>query len=224
MGKKGDCFSAANTTNYNAAAAPRNDGTTTFPQQQQSTTTDPVNPYPILPITGYLCTMSDLLVNKVANSGLITLDLEQFLPKGEIKVFDLKDFLFMGLILKEKDYREALKARTWDEFEGQNVAVTCTTDAIIPVWAFMLAVTYLEPVAKDVFLGTAEEMHKHLLLKNIEGVAVEPYSEQRIVVKGCGETPIDNVAYAAITKVLRPVAKSIMYGEPCSTVPIYKKK
>ena len=164
------------------------------------------------------------MVNKVASSGLITLDLEQFLPQGSITVFDLKDFLFMGLILKEKDYREALKARTWEEYKDQYVAVTCTADAIIPVWAYMLAVTYLEPVAKDVFLGTAEELHRHLLLKNIEQVDVTPYNEQRIVVKGCGETPIDNVAYAAITKVLRPVAKSIMYGEPCSTVPIYKKK
>lgn len=164
------------------------------------------------------------MVNKVASSGLITLDLEQFLPQGGIKVFDLKDFLFMGLILKEKDYREALKARTWEEYADQNVAITCTADAIIPVWAYMLAVTYLEPVAKEVFLGTPEELHRHLLVKAIEQLDLAPYNEQRIVVKGCGETPIDNVAYAAITKVLRPVAKSIMYGEPCSTVPIYKKK
>lgn len=164
------------------------------------------------------------MVNKVASSGLITLDLEQFLPKGEIVTFDLKDYLFMGLILKEKDYREALKNKVWDEYQDKNVAITCSADAIIPVWAYMLAVSYLEPVAKDVFLGTADEMHKHLLLQNIEAVNKETYTDQRVVVKGCGEVPIDNVAYAAITKVLRPVAKSIMYGEPCSTVPIYKKK
>lgn len=168
--------------------------------------------------------MSDLLVNKVANSGLITLDLEQFLPKGEIRLFDLKEFLFMGLILKEKDYREALKNLDWAPYQDQYVAVTCTADAVIPVWAYMLAVTYLEPVAKDVFLGTAEELHKHLLVKNIDALNRAEYTDQRVVVKGCGETPIDNIAYAAITKVLRPVAKSIMYGEPCSTVPIYKKK
>lgn len=168
--------------------------------------------------------MSDLLVNKVANSGLITLDLEQFLPKSDIRVFDLKDFLFMGLILKEKDYREALKNKAWDEYEHQYVAVTCSADAIIPVWAYMLAVTYLEPLAKDVYLGTADEMHRHLLVKNIEAIDTAQYEEQRLVIKGCGETPIDAVAYAAVTKVLRPVAKSIMYGEPCSTVPIYKKK
>lgn len=168
--------------------------------------------------------MSDLLVNKVANSGLITLDLEQFLPKGEVKLFDLKDFLFMGLILKEKDYREALKAKDWSEYQDALVAITCTADAIIPVWAYMLAVSYLEPVAKEVFLGTAEELHKHLLVKNIEALDAAEYNDQRVVVKGCGETPINAVAYAAITKVLRPVTKSIMYGEPCSTVPIYKKK
>ncbi|OLY90933.1 Protein of unknown function [Cnuella takakiae] len=168
--------------------------------------------------------MSDLLVNKVANSGLITLDLEQFLPKGEVKLFDLKDFLFMGLILKEKDYREALKAKDWSEYQDALVAVTCTADAIIPVWAYMLAVSYLEPVAREVFLGTAEELHKHLLVKNIERLDTAEYNDQRVVVKGCGETPIDAIAYAAVTKVLRPVTKSIMYGEPCSTVPIYKKK
>lgn len=168
--------------------------------------------------------MSDLLVNKVANSGLLTLDLEQFLPKGEVKLFDLKDFLFMGLILKEKDYREALKGKDWSEYQDALVAITCTADAIIPVWAYMLAVSYLEPVAKEVFLGTAEELHKHLLVKNIEAIDAAEYNDQRVVVKGCGETPIDAIAYAAITKVLRPVTKSIMYGEPCSTVPIYKKK
>lgn len=188
--------------------------------------TNAINPvHPVNPaIRGYLCTMSDLLVNKVANSGLITLDLEQFLPDGEIKVFDLKDFLFMGLILKEKDYREALKVQAWDAYQDQYVAVTCSADAIIPVWAYMLAVSYLEPVAKDAYLGTAEEMHKHLFIKNIEAADKEAYTDQRIVVKGCGEKPIDAIAYAAITKVLRPVVKSIMYGEPCSTVPIYKKK
>jgi hypothetical protein len=198
-----------------------NVASTTFFRQ-----TNAINPYLILFITGYvyLCAMSDLLVNKVANSGLITLDLEQFLPKSDIKVFDLKDFLFMGLILKEKDYREALKNQAWDEYQNQYVAITCSADAIIPVWAYMLAVTYLEPIAKDVFLGTAEEMHKHLLLRNIESIDATQYEEQRLVIKGCGEIPVDAVAYAAITKMLRPVAKSIMYGEPCSTVPVYKKK
>ena len=168
--------------------------------------------------------MSDLLENKVANSGLVTLDLETYLPAGEVVTFDLKDYLFMGLILKEKDYREALKGLDWSLYQDKLVALTCSADAIVPVWAFMLAVSYLEPVAKDVYMGTAEEMQKHLFLKNIQGINTAEFSDQRIVVKGCGETPIGNFAYAEITRVLRPVVRSIMYGEPCSTVPIYKKK
>jgi hypothetical protein len=168
--------------------------------------------------------MSDLLENKVANSGLVTLDLENYVPAGEVVTFDLKDYLFMGLILKEKDYREALKGLDWSLYQDKLVALTCSADAIVPVWAFMLAVSYLEPVAKEVYMGTAEEMQKHLFLKNIQAINTADFSDQRIVVKGCGETPIGNFAYAEITRVLRPVARSIMYGEPCSTVPIYKKK
>lgn len=168
--------------------------------------------------------MSEVFVNKVANSGLITLDLENFLPTGETATFDLKDHLFMGLILKEKDFREALKNIDWTAYQNKNVAIVCTVDAIIPVWAYMLLATYLQPVAKEIYLGTGEEMSKHLFLKNIEAINTDEYSDQRIVIKGCGEVPIENFAYAEITKLLRPVAKSIMYGEPCSTVPIYKKK
>jgi len=168
--------------------------------------------------------MSEVFVNKVANSGLITIDLEQYLPVGEITVFDLKDHLFMGLILKEKDFREALKNLDWSVYQDKYVAITCSVDAIIPVWAYMLVASYLQPVAKDVFTGSAEEMQKHLFLKNLSTLNKEEFTDQRIVIKGCGEVPIENFAYTEITKLLRPVAKSIMYGEPCSTVPIYKKK
>lgn len=168
--------------------------------------------------------MSDMIVNKVANSGLITLNLEAYLPEKPVASFDLKDFLFMGLILKEKDYREALKNKNFEEYRDQYVAVHCSADAVIPVWAYMLAVTYLQPVAKDVFLGTQTEFYKHLVLKNIDAINVEEFQEERVVIKGCGEIPIDNYAYAAVTKKLLPVVKSIMYGEPCSTVPVYKKR
>ena len=168
--------------------------------------------------------MSEPIVNKVAESGLITIDLENFLPDGEVVVFDLKDHLFMGLILKEKDFREALKNTDWDAFEDKNVAITCSADAIIPVWAYMLVASYLEPVAKEVYLGTEEEMTKHLFLKKISLINMQQFADQRVVVKGCGDIPIGNYAYAEITKQLRPVVKSIMYGEPCSTVPVYKKK
>ncbi len=168
--------------------------------------------------------MSDLIINKVANSGLITLDLEKHIPSKNIVTFDLKDHLFMGLILKEKDFREALKTKDWEEYKDKNVAITCSVDAVIPVWAYMLATTYLQPVAKDVYLGTEAELIKHLFIKNIEAIDVESFRDQRVVVKGCGDVFVDNYAYTAITKVLLPIVKSVMYGEPCSTVPVYKKR
>ena len=168
--------------------------------------------------------MSEPFVNKVAESGLITLDLEKFYPKGETAVFDLKDHLFMGLILKEKDFREALKKLDWSVYQDKNVALTCSADAIIPVWAWMLAVSYLQPVAKEVVMGDEKELHRSLYLKNIDAIDINEFAGQRVVIKGCGETPIADYVYMEITKKLRPVVKSIMYGEPCSTVPVYKKK
>lgn len=168
--------------------------------------------------------MSDTIVNKVASSGLITIDLEKYLPAGDVVTFDLKDHLFMGLILKEKDFREALKNLDWSIYRDKYVAITCSADAIIPAWAYMLVVTYLQNIAKDVYVGTSVEMQKHLLLKNIAAIDVNEFVDQRIVIKGCGDVTIESFAYAEITKVLQPVVKSIMYGEPCSTVPVYKKK
>jgi hypothetical protein len=166
--------------------------------------------------------MSEAIVNKVSESGLITLDLEQYYPRDEVVLFDLKDFLFMGLILKEKDFREALKKLDWEAYRNKYVGVTCSADAIIPPWAYMLAASYLQPVAKDVIMGNEKEIHKTIFLQNIQRIDVNEFTGQRVVVKGCGETPIGEFAYMEITKRLRPVAKTIMYGEPCSTVPIFK--
>ncbi len=169
--------------------------------------------------------MSDEIINKVAESGLITIDLEKYLPhKEDMIVFDLKDFLFMGMILKEKDFREALKQHNWEKYRNKNVAITCSADAIIPVWAYMLVISYLQPLAKQTMVGNEKEMYKATIIKNISSINVGEFEGKRIVLKGCGETPIDDFAYAEATKVLLPVAKSIMYGEPCSTVPVYKKK
>jgi hypothetical protein len=169
--------------------------------------------------------MSDEIINKVAESGLITIDLEKYLPlKEEMAVFDLKDFLFMGMILKEKDFREALKQHDWEKYRNRNIAITCSADAIIPVWAYMLVTSYLQPVAKATLVGTEKEVYKAIFLQNISSINVAEFSDKRIVLKGCGETPIDDFAYAEATRKLLPVAKSIMYGEPCSTVPVYKKK
>jgi hypothetical protein len=168
--------------------------------------------------------MSEEIVNKVALSPLLTLDLEEYYPKEEIKVFDLKPFLFMELILKEKDFRAALQNTDWTVYQDKIVAVTCTADAVIPVWAYMLVAAYLEPVAKDVIMGDEKKAAEQILLKKIQAININEYTDKRIVVKGCGEMPIGDFAYMEITKRLRPVAKSIMYGEPCSTVPVYKKK
>lgn len=167
--------------------------------------------------------MSDTIVNKVAESGLITLDLEQFYPKDETVLFDLKDYLYMGLVLKEKEFRDALKKTDWENYRNKYVGVVCSADAIIPMWAYMLVSSYLQPVAKDVVVGDQQQVNKTVFLKNILNIDVSQFADQRIVVKGCGDIPIDEFAYLEITKLLRPVAKSIMYGEPCSTVPIYKR-
>ncbi|MFZ1370286.1 MAG: DUF2480 family protein [Ferruginibacter sp.] len=167
--------------------------------------------------------MDDVFINKVSESGIITLDLEDYYPKEETAVFDMKDHLFMGLILKEKDFREAMKTLDLKVYEGKNIALTCSADAVIPVWAYMLVVSYLEPVAKSIVFGDSDFLHKTLFLQNIAKINVADYEDKRVVIKGCGELPITESAYVAITGLLRPVAKSIMYGEPCSTVPIYKK-
>ena len=168
--------------------------------------------------------MDDVIINRVANSGLLTVDLEEFLPKDEIAVFDLKDYLFRGLILREKDFREALKNFDWETLKDKYVAITCSADAIIPMWAFMLVTAYAQPIAKDVYSGNADEMRKHLILKNISAFNVHKFESQRVIIKGCGDQQVDSAVYAEITKILRPVAKSIMYGEACSNVPIFKAR
>jgi len=168
--------------------------------------------------------MEDMMTNKVAESGIITLNLEDYYPQGEMVVFDLKEYLFMGLILKEKDFREALKHLDLSSFTNKNVALTCSIDAIITMWAYMLAASYLQPVAREVIFGNEDFLQKTLFLKNLAKINPADYTDKRVVIKGCGDLPVSESAYVEITNILRPVAKSIMYGEPCSTVPIFKKK
>lgn len=169
--------------------------------------------------------MSEVFVNKVAESGIISIDLENYYPKEAVKIFDLKEYLFMGLILKEKDFRAALLSLDWSVYENTNVGITCTADAIIPMWAYMLVASYLQPVAHFVTIGNEQQLIEQLLQKNIdEQISPNDYTDQRVVIKGCGDIAIPEMAYVAVTNKLRPVVKSIMYGEPCSTVPIYKKK
>ena len=163
-------------------------------------------------------------VNKVAESGLITIDLENWYPKGEIVVLDLKDYLFMGMIVKEKEFRDSLKNTDWEIYRNKMVSVICSADAIIPSWAFMLVASYLQPVCKELALATPDEMRKQVFLRNIQSINSMDYKDQRVIIKGCGDTPIGDFAYLEITRILRPVVRSLMYGEPCSTVPVFKKQ
>jgi len=163
------------------------------------------------------------LVNRVAASGLITINLEDFFPAEEVISFDLKDYLFMELILKEKDFRTALKEHDWTQYEGKYLAVFCSTDAIIPVWAYMLVAAKAGKIAKDVFQGSVDQFYTQYFRTAVEAVQGEEYAEKRIVIKGCSDKPVPPSAYVDLTQKLLPCAQSIMYGEPCSTVPVFKR-
>jgi hypothetical protein len=169
--------------------------------------------------------MEGAIVNKVSESGLITLNLEQYLPAEEPLSFDLAPFLFMGQILKEKDFRASLLEQDWTVFRGRNVAVFCSADAIIPAWAYMLAASYLQAYAHSVHAGKPEEVQSRVLIENLrKGLHGPDYTDMRVVVKGCGDKPVGMEAYLEVTNILRPHVKNLMYGEPCSTVPVFKKK
>lgn len=167
--------------------------------------------------------MDDIIINKVAQSALITLDLEKYYPKQEIVEFDLKEYLFMELILKEKDFREAMKNIDWSIYQDKNIALHCSADAIIPIWAYMLVATYLQPVAHDVIFGDKETALNALYRKTLSAIDPQDFIDKRVVIKGCADIKIPEAAYVEITQKLRPVVKSLMYGEPCSTVPVFKK-
>jgi hypothetical protein len=168
--------------------------------------------------------MEGAIVNKVAGSGLITLDLETYYPSEEIMSFDLKDYLFMGLILKEKEFRAALAELNWEAYQDKYVALFCSADAIIPLWAYMLVGSLLSPVAKKVYSGSPDEARKQLFVEKIRAIDSNAFAEKRVVIKGCGDMEIGEYAYIEITSKLTPVVKSLMYGEPCSTVPVHKRR
>ena len=168
-------------------------------------------------------TTEKALVNRVATSNLVTIDLEKYFPTAEIVVFDLKNYLFMELILKEKDFREAMKTHDWTQYAGKNLVIDCTADAIIPVWAWMLVAVNATPFAQHIFQGTAAEFlktHYEMVISNLD---ISDSSGKRMVIKGCSNKPVPPAAYVALSRKLQPFAASLMYGEPCSTVPIYKK-
>lgn len=168
--------------------------------------------------------MSDEIINKVANSGLITIDLEEYYPKGERVVFDIKPLLFQELILKEKDFREYIKNHDWTVYKDKYVAVICSADAIVPTWAYMLVGLALEPFAKKTVFGNLETLETVLFHEVLEKIDALQYKEQRVVIKGCSNLPVATNAYMELAQKLKPHVKSIMYGEPCSTVPLFKAK
>ena len=167
--------------------------------------------------------MAEKLINRVAQSGIITINLEQYYPESEISKFDLKDFLYMDLILKEKDFRQALKELDWAVYQDKVLLIFCSNDAIIPQWAYMLVASHAEEYAKETYAGNLEAYLNHHYQNVIEGLDVSSYTDKRIVIKGCSNKPVPAGAYQNITRKLKPLALSIMFGEPCSMVPIYKK-
>ncbi|MBS1977421.1 MAG: DUF2480 family protein [Bacteroidetes bacterium] len=163
------------------------------------------------------------IVNRVANSTLVTLNLEDYLPNAPAATVDLKQVLFQELILKEKDLRDFIKTHDWSQYSGKNVNVYCSVDVIVPTWAYMLVGISLQPFAKQVFFGTKDSMHEQLLKEALDKLDWEKFRDAKVVIKGCSDVHVPESAYLEVATRLRPIASSIMYGEPCSTVPLYKR-
>jgi len=168
--------------------------------------------------------MSDKIVNRVAKSDLKTIDLEDYYPIGERIILDIKNWLFHELILKETDFRNYLKNHDWSQYKNKYVALTCSADAIIPSWAFMLITTYLSPIAKKVVVGDLTNLETSIFQDIVHKLPIEDFTAKPVIIKGCANKPIPETAYTQLIEKLQPVVKSIMFGEACSTVPLFKKK
>lgn len=168
-------------------------------------------------------TSSDTIVNRVAQSALVTFNLEDYYPRGERVVYDIKGNLFQEMILRERDFRAFVKEHDWSQYQDRYVALTCSVEAIVPTWAYMLLITKLEPYARRVIFGTPETLEAVLFQEALQQVDLTQFQDAKVVIKGCGDLPVPTYAYTEITRLLRPVVASLMYGEPCSTVPLYKK-
>jgi hypothetical protein len=166
---------------------------------------------------------TDAIINKVQQSGLITIDLEDYFHTGEKVLFDIKHYLYEGIILKEKDFRAFLKEHNWEQYKDKNVAITCSVDAIIPTWAYMLLASKLQPYVHLVVFGNLKELHAKIFSAAIAQINVADFTQAKVVIKGCGKLEVPVSAYVELTNKLLPVVSSIMYGEPCSTVPVYKQ-
>ncbi|WP_439558289.1 DUF2480 family protein [Dyadobacter sp.] len=163
------------------------------------------------------------IVNRVATSGIVSLDLEELYQPGERILYDIKDNLWQGMILREKDFREFLKAHDWSQYAGKHVAVICSEDAIVPTWAYMLLAVHLEPHAQTVVFGDLAALEDTLFNNAIQKLDIGSFTGKRVVVKGCSKVEVPVSAYMEISRLLKPVVQSLMFGEPCSTVPLYKK-
>ncbi|MCB0376205.1 MAG: DUF2480 family protein [Sinomicrobium sp.] len=168
--------------------------------------------------------MAGAIINRVANSTLVTVDLEEHYPEGERLVLDIKDWLHQGFILREKAFRESLKQHDWSRYNGCYVALGCTTDAIVPAWAYMLITTCLAPFAKKVVTGDLRQLEIAVFEDVIRNLDIAPLTDKPVIIKGCTRKPIPENAYLLLIQKIQPVAKSIMYGEACSSVPLFKRK
>lgn len=168
--------------------------------------------------------MPDEIINRVANSKLITLNLEDYYPEGKRVLFDIKDWLFEGFVLREKEFRNYVSEHDWSQYQDNYVALTCSTDAIVPAWAFMLLSIHLEPFTKKTIIGNLEALETSIYQDVINRLDVSEYKDKPIIIKGCSNKPVPQNAYIMLATKLKPVAKSIMYGEACSSVPLFKKK
>lgn len=166
---------------------------------------------------------SNEIINRVANSSLVTFNLEDLYPKGVLECVDLKDILFQGLILREKDLRDFIKNHNWADYQDKNVAVYCSADAVVPTWAYMLVGISLQPFARRIVYGNPDELLSQLYADALESVNWEKFRNAKVVIKGCSDVPVPASAYLTAATRLRPIAMSILYGEPCSTVPLYKQ-
>ena len=168
--------------------------------------------------------MSGEIVNRVANSSLISMDLTDYAPTNPIAVLDVKDFLFKGIVLKEKEFRVSLKAFDFSAYSNKTVALYCSADAIVPMWAFMLVTSYLNSVNADIHFGIKEDVFQQIFTSNINAIDASEFASKKVIVKGCGQIPLTEALYIAITKKLQNTVSSLMFGEACSAVPVLKNK
>lgn len=167
--------------------------------------------------------MAEEIVNRVAKSKLKTFNLEDLYPDGERVLFDIKDWLYEGFVLREKEFRKAVKAHDWAQYSDKFIALTCSSDAILPAWAFMLVTSKLQPYAKKVVLGDMQQLEASIYQELIENLDVSEYKDLPMIIKGCSDKAVPEQAYIQLVQKLQPVAKSLMFGEACSSVRLYKR-